>query len=260
MLEVRKLSAGYGTLHILSEVSMQAKDNEITVVVGPNGSGKSTLLKSIFGLTNIFSGEIIVDGTSLVGLPPHTIARQGIAYLPQVQNIFPTLTVEENLKMAGYTVESRDLDDRIQEVSNMFPIIVERMKRRSGHLSGGERQMLAMSMALLRRPKLMLMDEPTGALAPKTALTVLSKIVEIREKLGLTMVLVEQNARRALETGDKACLMVSGRTAFEGRAKELLSNPELGRLYLGVGPIEGEEGADENQSSDRGAPTGHSEV
>ncbi len=241
MLEVRNLSAGYGTLHILSDVSMSAKKNEITVIVGPNGSGKSTLLKSIFGLTNIYSGEISVDGFNLVGLPPHTVARSGIAYLPQVQNIFPTLTVEENLKMAGYTVESAELRDRISEVSQMFPIILERMKRKSGQLSGGERQMLAMSMALLRRPKLMLMDEPTGALAPKIALSVLAKITEIREKLGIAMVLVEQNARRALETGNRACLMVSGRTTFEGPANELLANPQLGRLYLGIGVIDGEE-------------------
>jgi branched-chain amino acid transport system ATP-binding protein len=241
MLEVKKLSAGYGTLHILSEVSMSARSNEITVIVGPNGSGKSTLLKSIFGLTNIYSGEITLDGFSLVGLPPHTIARKGIAYLPQTQNIFPTLTVEENLKMAGYTVRATDLQARVSEVAEMFPIVKDRMKRKAWQLSGGERQMLAMSMALLRRPKLMLMDEPTGALAPKIALSVLTKITEIREKLGIAMVLVEQNAKRALETGDRTCLMVSGRTAFEGGAKELLANPQLGRLYLGVGPVESKE-------------------
>ncbi len=241
MLEVRKLSAGYGTLHILSEVSMSAKKNEITVVVGPNGSGKSTLLKSIFGLTNIYSGDIAVEGASLVGLPPHTIARNGIAYLPQVQSIFPTLAVEENLKMAGYTVPSEELRRRIDEVSEMFPIVKERMNKRAGQLSGGERQMLAMSMALLRRPKLMLLDEPTGALAPKIAMSVLSKIAKIREELGIALVLVEQNARRALQIGDRACLMVSGRTAFEGPAKALLTHPELAKLYLGIGAVEGTE-------------------
>lgn len=241
MLEVRNLSAGYGTLHILSDVSMSARKNEITVIVGPNGSGKSTLLKSIFGLTHIYSGKITVDGLDIVGWGPHTIARSGIAYLPQVQNIFPTLTVAENLKMAGYTVNSGQVPDRIGEVSDMFPIIKECMNKKSGQLSGGQRQMLAMSMALLRRPKLMLLDEPTGGLAPKIALSVLSKIVEIRERFGLAMVLVEQNARRALETGDRACLMVSGKTAFEGGARELLANPQLGRLYLGIGSVEGQE-------------------
>ena len=252
MLEVRKLSAGYGTLHILSEVSMSAKRNEITVIVGPNGSGKSTLLKSIFGLTNIYSGEITVEGENVVGLPPHTIARRGIAYLPQVQNIFPTLSVRENLRMAGYTVDSRQFQNGVTEVTEMFPIVAERMDKRSGNLSGGERQMLAMSMALLRRPKLMLMDEPTGALAPKIALSVLSKITEIREKLGIAMVLVEQNARRALEIGNRACLMVSGRTAFEGMAKDLLANPQLGSLYLGVGAIAGrEEGESESTPPER---------
>lgn len=242
MLEVNQVSAGYGSLQILSEVSMTTNKNEIMVVVGPNGSGKSTLLKTIFGLTNVYSGKITVDNIDLVALPPHRIARQGIAYLPQVQNIFPGLTVKENLHMAGYTVHSKGLDERIDDVSEMFPIIRDRLHKRSGQLSGGERQMLAMSMALLRRPKLMLMDEPTGALAPKLALAVLEKVKEARDKFGLGIVLVEQNTRRALETGDRACLMVSGRTVFEGQAKDLLGNPELGRMYLGVGPIEPKEG------------------
>jgi len=248
LLQVRNLSAGYGTLHILSDASMTAKPDEITVIVGPNGSGKSTLLKSIFGLTNIYSGRIAMDGFNLAGLPPHIIARQGIAYLPQTQNIFPTLTVQENLKMAGYIVGETELRARVSEVTEMFPIVRERMKKKASQLSGGERQMVAMSMALLRRPKLMLMDEPTGALAPKIALSVLAKIVEIREKLGIAMVLVEQNARRALETGDRACLMVSGHTAFEGSAKELLANPQLGKLYLGIGPLESEETEEDSTS------------
>ncbi len=227
---------------------MTAKSDEITVIVGPNGSGKSTLLKSIFGLTNIYNGQIAMDGFDLAGLPPHIIARQGIAYLPQNQNIFPTLTVHENLKMAGYIVGETELKLRIAEATEMFPIVKERMKRKASQLSGGERQMVAMSMALLRRPKLMLMDEPTGALAPRIALSVLSKIVEIREKFGVAMVLVEQNAKRALETGDRACLMVSGHTAFEGSAKELLANPQLGKLYLGIGPKEGDETPEESNA------------
>ena len=189
-----------------------------------------------------------MDGFDLAGLPPHIIARQGIAYLPQTQNIFPTLTVQENLKMAGYIVGETERRARVSEVTEMFPIVRERMKKRASQLSGGERQMVAMSMALLRRPKLMLMDEPTGALAPKIALSVLAKIVEIREKLGIAMVLVEQNARRALETGDRACLMVSGHTAFEGSAKELLANPQLGKLYLGIGPLESEETEEDSTS------------
>ena len=235
MLEVKTVSAGYGSLQILSEVSFSAKEGEITVVVGPNGSGKSTLLKTIFGLTRLYSGEVIFDGHKVSGLPTHRIARMGLAYLPQVESVFPNLTVRENLKMAGYTVDESDLAYRIEQVSQMFPILQERKNRKSNLLSGGERQMLAMSMALIRSPSLIMFDEPTANLAPKIALFVLSQIVEIRDKLGLTIVLVEQNARKALEIGNRALLLVSGRSVYEGGAQDLLSNPELGRLYLGIG-------------------------
>ena len=234
MLEVRTLSAGYGSLQILSEVSLSAREGQITVIVGPNGSGKSTLLKSIFGLTRVYSGEIVFDGQNLAGLPPHKIARNGVAYLPQVESVFPTLTIRENLKMAGYTVKATELTDRISQVSEMFPILQERKARRAHELSGGERQMLAMSMALVRNPRLIMLDEPTANLAPKIAAFVLSKIVEIRDKMSLTVVLVEQNAKKALEIADRACLLVSGRSIFEDGAKALLSHPELGKLYLGV--------------------------
>jgi branched-chain amino acid transport system ATP-binding protein len=235
MLEVRNLTAGYGSLQILSEMSLSASGGKITAVVGPNGSGKSTLLKSIFGLTKIHSGEIIFDGQDLVGLPPYKIARNGISYLPQVESVFPTLTVEENLKMAGYTVPSRELNEKVEQISEMFPVLESHGKKKANLLSGGERQMLAMGMALTRSPKLIMFDEPTANLAPKIALSVLAKIVEVRDKLGPTIILVEQNARKALEIGERACLLVSGRTAFEGSARDLLAHPELGRLYLGVG-------------------------
>ncbi|MDW8021060.1 MAG: ABC transporter ATP-binding protein [Nitrososphaerota archaeon] len=234
MIEVRNLNAGYRRLQILFDVSASFAREKINVIVGPNGSGKSTLLKSIFGLTTIYSGSITLDGIELIGKAPHEIARIGVAYLPQTENIFENLTVNENLRMAGYVLERDELDERIEEVAELFPVIKRYWRRRTGMLSGGERQMVAMAMALIRKPKVMLFDEPTGGLSPKIANEVISKIVELRDSMDMTIILVEQNAKKALEIGDHAYLLVSGRLVFEGGCRELLKHPQLASLYLGV--------------------------
>jgi len=234
MIEINRLNAGYKRLHVLYDISLRFEKDMINVVVGPNGSGKSTLLKSIFGLTTIYSGSIKFNGVELNGLTPHQIARKGIAYLPQVDNVFSNLTVAENMLMAGYTLRRDEVEERIEEVSETFPVIKRYWKSRAGVLSGGERQMVAMAMALLRRPKVMMFDEPTGSLAPKIANEVLEKIVELKDTLRITIILVEQNAKKALEIGDKAYLLVGGRLVFHGDSHELLEHPELGKLYLGV--------------------------
>ena len=234
MIEISGLNAGYKRLHVLYDISLRFEKDMINVVVGPNGSGKSTLLKSIFGLTTIYSGSIKFNGVELNGLTPHQIARKGIAYLPQVDNVFSNLTVAENMLMAGYTLRRDEVEERIEEVSETFPVIKRYWKSRAGVLSGGERQMVAMAMALLRRPKVMMFDEPTGSLAPKIANEVLEKIVELKDTLRITIILVEQNAKKALEIGDKAYLLVGGRLVFHGDSHELLEHPELGKLYLGV--------------------------
>ncbi len=234
MIEINGLNAGYKRLHVLYDISLRFEKDMINVVVGPNGSGKSTLLKSIFGLTTIYSGSIKFNGVELNGLTPHQIARKGIAYLPQVDNVFSNLTVAENMLMAGYTLRRDEVEERIEEVSETFPVIKRYWKSRAGVLSGGERQMVAMAMALLRRPKVMMFDEPTGSLAPKIANEVLEKIVELKDTLRITIILVEQNAKKALEIGDKAYLLVGGRLVFHGDSHELLEHPELGKLYLGV--------------------------
>ena len=234
MLEVANLDAGYGQLQILTDLNMSAKGGEITVVVGPNGSGKSTLLKSIFGLADVMSGTIRFNSAELTGLPTHEIARRGVAYLPQLENIFSNLTVKENLLMAGYTVDDSEFKPRVAEVQEMFPLLQEYAKRRAGTLSGGERQMVAMAMALLRRPQLIMFDEPTGNLSPKIAMQVLNKIIELRDRLGIAIVLVEQSAKRALEVGQKCYLLVGGRSVFCGEPKELLNHPKLSKLYLGI--------------------------
>jgi len=236
LLQVNKVSAGYGNVHILDEVSIEAKPNQITVIVGPKGSGKSTLLKTIAGLTTVYQGSVLLDGRKISGLAPHQIARLGIAYLPQTESTFTRLTVSENFKMAGYTVGRQDYDERLEKALALFPKLTSYMKSKVSNLSGGERQMVAMAMALLRKPNTIMFDEPTANLAPMVATQVLSTISYLSKGSDITILLVEQNATRALQIGQYAYLLVSGRLAFEGTAKDLLEHEELGRLYLGANP------------------------
>jgi branched-chain amino acid transport system ATP-binding protein len=232
LLTIEKLNAGYKTLQILFDVTITAPRNLLTVVVGPNGSGKSTLLKTVFGLTKIYSGKVFLDGLDITGLPPHKVAEKGIAYLPQVDNVFSNLTVYENLLIAGYGLK-RD-EDAVTDVLEMFPHLKTYRNRKAAEMSGGERQMLAIAMALIRKPKLMLFDEPTGNLSPKMATQILNVIKELRYSHGKTIILAEQNAKKALEIGDKAVLLVSGRPVYEGDSQTLLQHEELGKLYLGI--------------------------
>jgi branched-chain amino acid transport system ATP-binding protein len=232
LLTIEKLNAGYKTLQILFDVTITAPRNLLTVVVGPNGSGKSTLLKTVFGLTKIYSGKVFLDGLDITGLPPHKVAEQGIAYLPQVDNVFSNLTVYENLLIAGYGLK-RD-EDAVTDVLEMFPHLKTYRNKKAAEMSGGERQMLAIAMALIRKPKLMLFDEPTGNLSPKMATQILNVIKELRDIHGKTIILAEQNAKKALEIGDKAVLLVSGRPVYEGDSQTLLQHEELGKLYLGI--------------------------
>lgn len=234
MLDIKKINSGYGKLHILFDIDAIVNRKDIVVIVGPNGSGKSTLLKTIFGLTNIYSGSIKFKEEELVGLPPYQIAKKGIAYLPQVDNVFSNLTVKENLIMAGYTLDKEEANKKAAEVSEVFPIIKKFSNKKAETLSGGEKQMLAMAMALMREPEIMMFDEPTASLAPNIAMQIFDHIVSLRDDLGITIVIAEQNAIRALEHGDKALLLVSGRVIFKGNSKDLLSHSELGKLYLGI--------------------------
>jgi branched-chain amino acid transport system ATP-binding protein len=234
IISVDKLNSGYLNSHVLFDVNFEAKEKEITIVVGPNGSGKSTLLKSIFGLCTIYSGEISYNGEEITGLAPHEVARKKIAYLPQVNNVFSNLTVKENLVMASYTLDSKQVAQRMPEIFETFPILKKFEKSKSNTLSGGERQMLAMGMALIRRPNVMLFDEPTASLSPKLADEVLSKIKQMRNDFGITVILVEQNVKRALSLGDFVYLFANGKGVFKGKPDELLKHPELGRLYLGI--------------------------
>jgi branched-chain amino acid transport system ATP-binding protein len=234
IIHVDALNSGYANSHVLFGVDFEAKQKEITVVVGPNGSGKSTLLKSIFGLCAIYSGSIYYRGKKITGLAPHQVARKKIAYLPQVDNVFSNLTIRENLAMASYTLDSKTVSKRLPEIYETFPVLKKYEKSKADTLSGGERQMLAMGMALIRRPQVMLFDEPTASLSPKLADEVLSKIKQMRDDFGITIILVEQNVKRALKLGDYVYLLANGKGVFKGKPEELLTHPELGKLYLGI--------------------------
>ena len=234
MLQVEDLFAGYTKLQVLSAISIEAHPNELTVIVGPNGSGKSTLLKSIAGLATIFSGSILVEGRDTSHLHPHEIAKLGVAYLPQTENVFTRLSVRENMTLAAYTLREKESEERCDEVLELFPQLREYLATTAINLSGGERQMLGMAMALIRKPAIMMFDEPTANLAPKIATQILAMISSLAHSMNVTVLVVEQNAKRALEIGDRAYLLVSGKINFEGTAKALLEHEEIGRLYLGL--------------------------
>ena len=235
ILETKELNAGYGPIHVVYDLDFKAPDGEVTVIVGPNGVGKTTLLKAIMGLVTVYSGQIIFEGQDITNIASHERTRLGIGYMPQTGNIFSKLSVQDNLKMAAYIMKDKQMiQDNLEMVLNLFPVLKGFMKRDAGTLSGGERQMLAESMVLMRDPKVMLVDEPTAGLMPKLVTDVLEKLEEMAETTGLPIIVVEQRARRALEIGDHAYMMRGGSFTFEGRADELLNHPQLTEMYLGA--------------------------
>lgn len=236
LLDVKDLQAGYGRLKIVSNVSVKVDERELVAVVGPNGSGKSTLLKAIFGLCEIFSGSVFFKGIDVTKFPPYKKARMGLSYLPQVGNTFENLTVRENIILSLYD-KSLNLDENLEKIYTVIPEIKGMLNRKVKTLSGGERQMVALAMCLLRNPYLILFDEPTAALAPHVAVKVMKKIASLRDELGLSIVLVEQNTRAALEVCDKALLLVSGSVRFFGDPQSLLEEKDLVKTYLGIGGV-----------------------
>lgn len=234
LLEVKDLTVGYGKMEVVNEVSFSVEKQEILAIVGPNGSGKSTLLKGLFGLARVFRGRALLEGNDVTSLPPYKRSLAGLAYLPQLGNTFENLTVKENLILAAHRLSKSEHAQRISTVLEILPDLKRLLDRKVKTLSGGERQMLALAMNLLRNPKVIMMDEPTAALSPKLASQVFRQILSLRDDQGLAVLLVEQNALKALEIADKALLLVSGRTKFYGSAKDLLENRDLARLYLGL--------------------------
>jgi neutral amino acid transport system ATP-binding protein len=231
MLSLDFITAGYTDENIINEVSLQVDEGEIVTIIGPNGCGKSTLMKSIFGLTRMRGGRILFKGQDVTGMRPDQLVQRGLSYVPQERNVFPALTVKENLEMGAIALAS-GMEERISLILELFPTLAGRMDQRAGTLSGGEQKMLAVGRAMISNPSMLLLDEPSAALSPKVMSQLFSEIKEINER-AVTILMVEQNARRALAISDRGYIMEMGRNRLEGPAQSLLDNPEVCRLYLG---------------------------
>jgi ABC-type branched-subunit amino acid transport system ATPase component len=231
LLELKELVSGYGNLEILHGVNMEVDLGEIVCIIGPNGAGKSTVLKTIFGLLKPDSGLIFFDGENIGGIDPHLVIKKGISFIPQDKNVFPSLTVEENLAMGAYT--RPDMVSTGKElVFSRFPILRDKRDIQAGYLSGGERKMLAIGIALMLEPTILLMDEPSMGLSPKYKQAVFDKIADINED-GTSILIVEQNAYKALKISHRGYILDMGKNRFQGESTHLLENPQIKNLYLG---------------------------
>ena len=232
ILECNGIAAGYVKgLNILQGVDLVVSEGEIVSIIGPNGAGKSTLLKAIMGLLNISAGRFFIEGIEKTNLPKHKIVNEGVGYVPQVENVFPSLTIEENLEMGSWSLGKKGKQS-IEKLFQDFPLLNERRKEKAGNLSGGQRQILALARALVTSPKLLLLDEPSAGLSPLAIDDVFKTIKEINEK-GVPILLVEQNAKRALKFSDRGYVLDQGRNAYQGTGKDLLDDPRVVDLYLG---------------------------
>jgi neutral amino acid transport system ATP-binding protein len=234
LLEVEEVYAGYiQDLDILQGINFKIYPGELVAVIGPNGAGKSTLAKTIFGLLTPHRGKIQFKNENIAGLKSNQIVQRGMCYVPQIANVFPSLTVEENLEMGAF-IRDTPLQPLKQQIFDTFPLLAQRRRQRAGTLSGGERQQLAMGRALMLQPGLLLLDEPSAALSPQLVSSVFEQI-QLINQTGTAIVLVEQNARKALAMADRGYVLDTGRDRFEGRGADLLDDPKVGELYLGGG-------------------------
>jgi branched-chain amino acid transport system ATP-binding protein len=231
LLQVRDLDAGYGDLQILEDVDLDVADEEYVTIVGPNGAGKSTVMKSVFGLTTYMGGSVTFAGEEIHGLRPEDIIHHGIGYVPQNENVFGSLTVEENLEMGAYILDSVP-EDAMRNVYDRFPILEERKDQKAGTMSGGQQQMLAMGRALMLEPDLLLLDEPSAGLAPDLVDDMFDRIDRINEG-GTAVLMVEQNAKEALRRCDRGYVIVQGQNRYEEAGEVLLNDPEVRQQFLG---------------------------
>ncbi len=233
LLEVKNVYAGYvKDLHILQGINFQIAPGELVAVIGPNGAGKSTLAKAIFGLLTPAKGQIIFQGENIAGLKSDKIVKRGMCYVPQLTNVFASLSIEENLEMGAF-IRSGSVKSLKEKIYTMFPRLGSRRRQKAGTLSGGERQMLAMGKALMLEPELLLLDEPSAALSPILVNSVLEQVKAINQT-GTAIVLVEQNAKKALAMANRGYVLENGKERFEGTGEDLLNNPRVGELYLGA--------------------------
>ncbi len=233
LLEASDVVAGYGQTEILHGVSIRVEPGEMVTIIGPNGCGKSTLMKAIVGLVRVRSGSVKFQGADISAYPPERIVRTRLCYVPQSNNVFPSLSIRENLEMGAF-IRGDDYQGRIQEMFELFPDLARQPGRNAGTLSGGQRQMLAIARAMMLDPVLLLLDEPSAGLSPAMMGTVFDRIREVNQA-GVALLLVEQNARDALRMSDRGYILVAGENRLEDTGKDLLSNPEVASLYLGGG-------------------------
>jgi ABC-type branched-subunit amino acid transport system ATPase component len=231
ILVAEGVTSGYGEVPIVEDVSIHIGQDEIVTIIGPNGAGKSTVLKALFGFLPVWQGRVSLAGDDVTGLAPELLVCRGIAFVPQTENIFPSLTIRENLTMGGIT-RADGVEERISWVFELFPVLAERPRERAGRLSGGQRQTLAIARALMLEPRILLLDEPSASLSPKMVETVLANVVEINRR-GTAVLMVEQRARQALAISDRGYVLANGRNRLEGPAVDLLASDEVRRLYLG---------------------------
>jgi len=233
VVEVKDLVAGYlPGVNILNGTNFHADKGELIGIIGPNGAGKSTLLKAIFGLVKVREGSITLNGESIVGLKPNALVSKGVGFIPQTNNVFPSLTIEENLQM-GIFQQPENYKERLDFVVSIFEELGKRLKQRAGSLSGGERQMVAMSRALMMDPTVLLLDEPSAGLSPVRQDEAFLRVSDIN-KAGVTCIMVEQNARRCLQIADRGYVLDQGKDAVVGTGRELLNDPQVVGLYLGT--------------------------
>ena len=233
-LRAEGVTAGYGAVPVIREISVAVGPSEIVAVIGPNGAGKSTLLKSLVGILRVTEGKVMLGAAEVTNKPPEELARRGVGYVPQVNDIFEPLTVLENLEMGGYLLPQRQIKERVEAVGAIFPALPPMLKRRADKLSGGERKMLAIGRVLMLDPSVMILDEPTANLSPKLADTLLREHVRRLAEVGKAVLMVEQRARAALEIASWTNVLVSGRTQLEGRPADLLRRGDFEELFLGA--------------------------
>lgn len=232
VLAVENLTAGYGTTAIVHRVNVTLQEREIAVIVGPNGAGKSTLLKAVFGLNMCFSGDILYRGSSILNTDTANLVPMGISAVPQSGNVFPSLSVTENLEIGTYASPPKNKAQSLERILGLFPDLKDKLKQDAGELSGGQRQMLAIARALMSEPQLLLLDEPTAGLSPAFLEVIFDLILQVRST-GLSILMVEQNARQALRIADTGYVLVNGENAYTGTGAELLDNDEVRRSFLG---------------------------
>jgi len=234
-LRAEHVTSGYGGVPVIRDVSISVGPKEIVAIIGPNGAGKSTLLKSLVGILRVTGGRVLLGEDDVTNHPPEDLAKRGVGYVPQVNDIFEPLTVLENLEMGGYLLTSAQVRTRVGEVGDVFPQLPPMLKRRADKLSGGERKMLAIARVLMLDPKVLILDEPTANLSPKLADALLTEHVKRLASIGKAVLLVEQRARAALQIADWTSVLVSGQTRLEGRPDELLRREDFEELFLGAG-------------------------